>query len=151
MLYFDGLSMKISIGNDHAGTDHKYEIMKYLESRSIAVINRGTDGKDSVDYPDFAHLVSQDVETSTVDFGILICGSGNGVSMAANKHKSVRCALCWNIEIASLARKHNDANIIAIPARFVDFSEAVDMVEVFLRESFEGGRHTKRVNKISAC
>lgn len=140
--------MKISIGNDHAGTEYKQAIVEYLESKGIKVINYGTDSKDSVDYPDFVHPVAHDVETNKVDFGILICGSGNGVSMTANKHQGVRAALCWTKEIAALARQHNNANIISIPARFTAKEQAIEMIDTFLETPFEGGRHQNRVDKI---
>ena len=142
--------MKISIGNDHAGPDYKKAIVKFLEAKGFEVINHGTDTTDSVDYPDFVHPVAQDVENGTVDFGIIICGSGNGVAMTANKHQGIRAALCWNTELAALARQHNQANVICIPARFVDFELAKQMVLTFIATEFEGGRHQNRVNKI-AC
>lgn len=141
--------MKISIGNDHAGPEYKQAIVKHLESKGIEVINHGTDSTDSVDYPDFVHPVANDVENKTVDFGIIICGSGNGVAMTANKHQKVRAALCWTKEISALARQHNDANIISIPARFTSIVQAVEMVDTFLNTQFEGGRHQNRVDKIS--
>ena len=141
--------MKISIGNDHAGPDYKKAIVKHLEEKGITVINHGTDSFDSVDYPDFVHPVALDVETGTADFGIIICGSGNGVAMTANKHQKIRAALCWTKEIAALARQHNDANIISIPARFTSIVQAVEMVDTFLNTAFEGGRHQNRVDKIS--
>lgn len=140
--------MKIAIGNDHAGTEYKNAVVKYLKSKDIEVINHGTDSVDSVDYPDFVHPVAGDVENGNVDFGIIICGSGNGASMTANKHQGVRSALCWTGEIAKLAREHNNANILGIPARFVSQPQAVDMVDIFLNTAFEGGRHQKRVDKI---
>lgn len=142
--------MTISIGNDHAGTIYKNEIISYLESKQIQVINHGTNTNDSVDYPDFVHPVANDVENGKVDFGIIICGSGNGASMTANKHKKVRCALCWTAEITQLAREHNNANILSIPARFTSVHQALDMVKIFLETEFEGGRHERRVEKI-AC
>ncbi|MGM5469120.1 ribose 5-phosphate isomerase B [Flavobacteriaceae bacterium LMO-SS05] len=140
--------MKISIGNDHAGTDYKQVIAKHLEAQGIAVTNYGTNERNSVDYPDFVHPVANDVEGHKVDFGILICGSGNGVSMTANKHQGVRAALCWTKEIAVLARQHNNANVICIPARFTSNQQALDMVDIFLNTAFEGGRHQNRVDKI---
>ena len=140
--------MTISIGNDHAGTIYKNEIISYLESKQIQVINHGTNTNDSVDYPDFVHPVADDVENQKVDFGIIICGSGNGANMTANKHQGVRSALCWTVEITKLAREHNNANVLSIPARFVSEHQAVDMVKIFLETSFEGGRHQKRVDKI---
>ncbi|WZL90523.1 ribose 5-phosphate isomerase B [Salinimicrobium sp. 3283s] len=142
--------MKISIGNDHAGTTYKTAVVDYLKSRNIEVINHGTDSEESVDYPDFVHPVARDVENKTVDFGIIICGSGNGANMTANKHQSVRSALCWIKEIAALAREHNNANILSIPARYTSKEQAVEMVQVFIDTQFEGGRHNRRVEKI-AC
>lgn len=142
--------MKISIGNDHAGPDYKKAIVEFLESKGHTVINHGTDTFDSVDYPDFGHAVAEDVETGKADFGIVICGSGNGIAITANKHQDVRAALCWMKEIAALARQHNDANIISIPARYTNVKQAVEMVETFLATDFEGGRHATRVAKM-AC
>ena len=141
--------MRISIGNDHAGPDYKKAIVQFLEEKGHTVINHGTDTNDSVDYPDFGHAVATDVENGTADFGIIICGSGNGIAITANKHQGVRAALCWINEIAALARQHNDANIISIPARYTNIKQAVEMVETFLSTSFEGGRHATRVDKIS--
>ena len=140
--------MTISIGNDHAGTEYKHAIMTYLETKGIDVINYGTNSEESVDYPDFVHPVANDVEDGKVDLGIIICGSGNGASMTANKHQGIRCALCWSTEIAKLARQHNDANILSIPSRFVSQTQAIDMVDIFLDTNFEGGRHQNRVAKI---
>lgn len=142
--------MKIAIGNDHAGPEYKKAIVAMLQSKGYEVTNYGTDTFDSVDFPDFGHPVALDVSEGKVDFGIVICGSGNGIAMTANKHQKVRAALCWTKEIAALARQHNDANIISIPARFTSIAQAVDMVDTFLSTDFEGGRHTNRVNKI-AC
>ena len=138
--------MKISIGNDHAGVDYKKFIIENLNDHYV--INHGTDDLNSVDYPDFAHPVSLDVENKTSEIGILICGSGNGVSMTANKHKKVRAALCWSEEIAKLAKQHNNANIICIPARFISKEEALKIIKSFIDTDFEGGRHERRVNKI---
>ncbi len=140
--------MKIAIGNDHAGTDYKYAIVTLLKEMNIEVTNYGTDDSGSVDYPDFIHPVAEDVEKEKVNFGIIICGSGNGASMTANKHQKVRSALCWNNEITELARQHNDANILGIPARFVSIHQALEMVKTFINTEFEGGRHQNRVNKI---
>jgi ribose 5-phosphate isomerase B len=140
--------MKISIGNDHAGTEYKKAIVKHLESKGISVQNYGTDTNESVDYPDFIHPVATDVEKGVVDYGIIICGSGNGASMTANKHQGVRSALCWTKEITALARQHNNANILGIPARFVALAQAIEMVDTFFNTDFEGGRHENRVNKI---
>lgn len=140
--------MKISIGNDHAGTNYKFEIIKYLESEGITVNNYGTNTSDSADYPDFIHPVAQDVEKHEVNYGITICGTGNGASMTANKYKGVRSALCWTKEIAVLSREHNDANILSIPARFTSIPQAIEIVKVFLNTKFEGGRHKRRIEKI---
>ena len=141
--------MKISIGNDHAGTTYKEAVVDYLKSRNMEVINHGTNSAESVDYPDFVHPVAQDVENNTSDFGIIICGSGNGANMTANKHQGVRSALCWTKEIVALAREHNDANVLSIPARFTAKEQAVEMVQVFLDTEFAGGRHSRRVEKIA--
>lgn len=140
--------MKVAIGNDHAGTEYKLAIVGLLKSMGIEIINHGTDGSDSVDYPDFIHPVANDVENEKVDFGIIVCGSGNGASMTANKHQKVRSALCWNKEIVQLAREHNDANILSLPARFISLPQALEMVKTFFNTKFEGGRHERRVEKI---
>ncbi|WP_293875386.1 ribose 5-phosphate isomerase B [Flavobacterium sp.] len=140
--------MKIAIGNDHAGPDYKTAIVAFLEQKGHEILNHGTNTFDSVDYPDFGHQVALDVETGKVDFGIVICGSGNGINMTVNKHQGIRAALCWTKEIAVLARQHNNANIISIPARYTSIQQAVEMVDTFLNTSFEAGRHANRVNKI---
>ncbi|MBV1924801.1 MAG: ribose 5-phosphate isomerase B [Flavobacteriaceae bacterium] len=140
--------MTIAIGNDHAGPDYKFEIIKYLESQNITVINHGTDTLDSVDYPDFVHPVASAVNNNEVELGILICGSANGVAMTANKYENVRAGLCWNKEIVDLIRRHNNANILCIPARFTAIPQALEMVKTFLNTEFEGGRHQTRVDKI---
>jgi ribose 5-phosphate isomerase B len=142
--------MQISIGNDHAGTLYKTAVIKYLEEKGHKIINHGTDTEDSVDYPDFIHPVAKDVESGKSNFGIIICGSGNGANMTANKHQGIRSALCWNNEIVELSRQHNNANILSIPARFVSVQQAIKFVELFLDTPFEGGRHKRRVEKI-AC
>ena len=142
--------MIISIGNDHAGTSYKQAILDHLKADGHEIINHGTDSEDSVDYPDFVHPVADDVESQKANFGIIICGSGNGANMTANKHQSVRSALCWNNEIVSLARQHNNANILSIPARFVSIHQALQFVDIFLDTPFDGGRHERRVQKI-AC
>lgn len=142
--------MRISIGGDHADPTLKKVLTDYLENKGIQVINRGTDTLDSVDYPDFAHAVSNDVAGATVDWGILICGSANGVAMTANKHERIRAGLAWNPEVARLVKQHNDANVLCIPARFVSHQEAIQIVEAYMEETFEGGRHARRVGKI-AC
>jgi len=141
--------MTISIGNDHAGTQYKFAIINALENKGITVINHGTDSNESVDYPDFAHKVAKDLENETAHLGIVICGSGNGISMTVNKHQNVRAALCWNKEIAALAKQHNNANVLAIPARFTALEQALEIVNTFLETPFEGGRHQNRVDKIS--
>ena len=140
--------MKIAIGNDHAGTEYKKEIQKMLLEDNHVINNHGTDDDKSVDYPDHIHPVASQVENNEVDFGIIICGSGNGANMTANKHQKIRSALCWSKEIATLSRTHNNANILSIPSRFVSLNEAKEMVNSFLNTSFEGGRHQKRVAKI---
>lgn len=142
--------MKIAIGADHAGFEYKEKIAAYLTVKGIQVQDFGTFSTDSVDFPDFAHPTASAVENSEAEFGILICGSGQGVNMTANKHQGVRSALCWNTDIARLTRQHNNANIIALPARFVALEYAIEMVDTFLSTDFEGGRHEKRVGKI-AC
>ena len=124
--------MTISIGNDHAGPDYKNAIVSYLESKGITINNYGTDAFDSVDYPDFVHPVASDVNDDKVDFGILICGSANGVAMTANKYQKVRAGVCWTSEITELTRQHNNANVICIPARFTSIPQAIKMVDVFL-------------------
>ena len=140
--------MKISIGNDHAGPDFKHAIVSFLEEQGHQVINHGTDKKESVDYPDFIHPVAKEVSSGKTELGIIICGSGNGAAMTANKHKKIRAALCWNTELVLLARQHNNANILSLPARHLSLPKALAMVDVFLSTSFEGGRHQGRVEKI---
>ena len=141
--------MKISIANDHAGTEYKKFLQNYLTNLGHEVKNFGTDSSDSVDYPDFAHPLANSVTSKETELGILICGSGNGIAMSANKHADIRAAICWNEELAALARQHNNANVICIPARFVTQELAQKMVETFLKTEFEGGRHQTRVEKIS--
>ena len=140
--------MKIAIGCDHAAFSLKEKLKPYLVSKGYEVKDFGCYSEERADYPDFAHLVASGVESKEFDFGLLMCGSGNGISMAANKHKGIRSALCWSAEIAELARQHNDANIICIPSRFVEEEIAKKMVDIFLTTDFEGGRHAKRVEKI---
>ena len=142
--------MAIAIGCDHAGYEYKERIIEFLTKQDIKSLDKGTDSEDSVDYPDFVHPVADAVEAKLADLGIIICGSGNGAAMTANKHQNIRAALCWNVELAELARQHNNANIISIPARYVSIEEAIAMVEAFLKTDFEGGRHARRVGKI-AC
>lgn len=142
--------MKIAIGGDHAGYEYKEQIKALLLDRGYQVIDHGPFSADSVDYPDFVHPVAQDIDQNRVDCGVLICGSGNGVAITANKYKSVRCGLCWQPDIAKLTKLHNNANAIALPARFVSIETAKEMVQVFLDTEFEGGRHERRVNKITS-
>jgi len=141
--------MTIAIGNDHAGTEYKFEIIKLLKSKGIKVLNFGTNDSNSMDYPDAIHPVADAVESGEAKFGIILCGSGNGAQMTANKHQGIRAGLCWNNELVSLIRKHNNANVLTIPARFVSVQQALGFVEIFLNTEFEGGRHQTRVNKIS--
>lgn len=140
--------MKIAIGNDHAGTNYKKAIVEYLEKEGHIVKNFGTDSTESVDYPDYVHPVATAVSNNNADYGIIVCGSGNGASMTANKHQKIRAALCWTKEISSIARQHNDANILSIPARFTSVQQALAMVKTFLSTEFEGDRHNRRVQKI---
>lgn len=144
------LSKPIAIGSDHAGFDYKEDLISFLEAKNLPYHDFGTHSKDSVDYPDYAHPVAISVEKGESSFGILLCGSANGVAMAANKHQGIRAAICWGEEIANLAREHNNANIICIPARFVREGDAEKMVDIFMSTDFEGGRHQRRVDKI-AC
>jgi ribose 5-phosphate isomerase B len=140
----------VAVGADHAGYDYKAQIVAYLEAKGFTVNDMGTYSPESTDYPDFAHPVASAVESGEAAFGVLVCGSANGVAITANKHQGIRAAICWLPEIASLARQHNNANVICLPARYVSVQEAAEMVETFLNTAFEGGRHEKRVNKI-AC
>ena len=142
------LPSKIVIGSDHAGFEYKEAIKQYLVKNNIEIIDVGTHSTESCDYPDYAHAAAREIESGNVEVGILICGSANGVAITANKHQEIRAALCWQNEIASLARQHNDANIICLPARFVTIDEAEEMVHTFLTTEFEGGRHQNRVAKI---
>ena len=142
--------MKIAIGSDHAGFALKAKLITILEAEGHQVKDFGCYSEDSIDYPDYAHPVANEVEQHEADLGVLICGSGNGISMTANKHQGIRCALCWTPEIASLARQHNDANILSLPARFISEELATEILHAFLSAQFEGGRHATRVGKI-AC
>ncbi len=142
--------LKIAICNDHAGYLLKNEIVKHLEQFTEEKIKDfGCFSEESCDYPDFAHPMAEAVEKGEYDFGISICGSGNGISMSVNKHKNIRAALCWEVELAELARQHNNANVLSLPARFVDTEKALKMVDAFFKTDFEGGRHIRRVEKIS--
>lgn len=141
--------MTIAIGADHAGFEYKSILIDYLSNKGFQVKDFGTYAADSVDYPDFAHPVSEAVEGGDFKLGVLICGSANGVAMTANKHAGIRAAICWTEEIAGLARQHNNANILCIPARFVSKEEMMAIADRFFTTDFEGGRHANRVNKIS--
>lgn len=143
------LALPVAIGCDHAGYPYKEAVISFLDGKNVSWKDFGTYSAESVDYPDFAHPVAEAVEKKKAAFGILICGSGNGVAITANKHSGIRAAICWGEELASLARRHNDANIICIPARFVREQEVEKMIDVFLHTEFEGGRHGNRVKKIS--
>ena len=143
MSSFD-LSKPVAVGSDHAGYDLKEELISFLEAKDLAYHDYGTHSKDSVDYPDFAHPVSDAVEKGEAAFGILLCGSANGVAITANKHKGIRAAICWGEEIVKLAREHNNANVICIPARFVREGDAEKMLQLFINTPFEGGRHQRR-------
>ena len=148
MSTFD-LTKPLAIGSDHAGFEYKAQLVNYLrDEKGIALRDFGTYSGDSVDYPDFAHPVANAVESKEYSFGILLCGSANGVAISANKHAHIRAAICWDKEIAELARRHNDANILCIPARFVSLDLAKEMVDTFINTAFEGGRHSLRVDKI---
>ncbi len=140
--------LKIAISNDHAGFERKQAVIKYLQEQGIEYKDFGAFSAASSDYPDFAHPLAIAVSNGEFDKGITLCGSGNGINMAANKHQKIRSAICWLPEIAKLARQHNDANVCALPARFVNDEEAVEIVKIFLTTGFEGGRHQNRVNKI---
>jgi len=144
--------LKIAICSDHAGYELKQIINKYLQDKNpVAYKDFGAYSSESSDYPDYAHPMAYAVENGEFDFGISICGSGNGISMTVNKHKGIRAALCWNTEIASLARKHNNANVLSLPARFVSTEEAIQMIDVFFSTDFEAGRHQARIDKIPMC
>lgn len=144
------ISKSIAIGSDHAGFEYKQQLIAWLKEKGFTVENMGVDAEKSVDYPDYAHPVASAVEEGNAAFGILLCGSANGVCMTANKHQGIRAALCWQTDVARLVRQHNNANIICIPARFVALDYAKQMIEIFMETTFEGGRHQTRVDKI-AC
>jgi len=143
-------SKPIAIGSDHAGFDVKEDLISFLEAKGFSFKDFGTHSNESVDYPDYAHPVANAVENGEAAFGILLCGSANGVAITANKHQGIRAAICWGEELAGIVRKHNDANIICIPARFVREGDAEKMLEIFMTTEFEGGRHLQRVEKM-AC
>ncbi len=140
--------LPVAIGADHAGFELKELLKTYLTEKGWTIADKGTYSLDSVDYPDFAHPVAAAVAASEAAFGVLVCGSGEGVCITANKHQAIRAALCWNTEVASLSRQHNNANVLCLPARFVSAAEAKEMLEAFIGTAFEGGRHENRVNKI---
>lgn len=142
--------MNIAIGADHAGYEYKEHLRQALSQQGHHVLDHGPQSDDSVDYPDFVHPTAEAVAQGRADLGIVVCGSGNGVAITANKHTDIRCALCWQVDLARLARQHNNANMIAIPARFVAVQLAQQMVDTFIHTDFEGGRHQRRVDKI-AC
>lgn len=146
--FFD-MSKPIGIGSDHAGFGHKQQIIQWLNEKGHMVKDFGTYSTDSVDYPDFAHPTAEAVEKGEVAFGILLCGSANGVAITANRHPGVRAGLCWNNEIVALVRAHNNANMLCIPARFTSVEQAIEMITTFMQTEFEGGRHATRVGKIS--
>ena len=141
--------MKLILGSDHAGFNHKEQLIKTIKEKKIDFVDLGTKGPDSVDYPDYAHLVSKETLKDKSNIGILICGSANGVAMAANKHNGIRAAICWNIDIATLAITHNNSNILCLPARFITTEEQKLIFEAFIKSSFKGGRHKIRVDKIN--
>jgi ribose 5-phosphate isomerase B len=145
------MALKIAIGGDHAGFTYKKMLKDVLEKLGHEIQDFGPDSEASVDYPDHVHPLAKAVISKEADFGVLICGSGNGVAITANKYQEIRAALCWTTELAKLAREHNNANVLCIPARFVSEEVAVDMLTTFLQTDFEGGRHQSRVNKIAAC
>ena len=142
------MSIKIAIGSDHAGFELKQQLTEYFKNTAITILDKCCYSIERADYPDYGHSVANSVLSSEVNFGILMCGSGNGINMSANKHKGIRAALCWNEEIAKLARQHNDANILVLPARYISLEEAKKCIAIFLTEKFEGGRHQQRVEKI---
>ncbi|GAL87192.1 ribose 5-phosphate isomerase [Sporocytophaga myxococcoides] len=145
------MSKKIALGGDHAGYTYKKEIIADLQSKGYEVKDFGPFSEASVDYPDFVHPLSKAVESKEFDFGILICGSGNGVAITANKYKDIRASLCWTNDLAALARQHNDANVLCLPARFIELADAKKFVQTFINTPFEGGRHQNRVDKINKC
>jgi ribose 5-phosphate isomerase B len=143
------MSKNIGIACDHAGFDYKESVISHLKSKGYTVTDYGCFSTDSVDYPDFAHQLAQSIENGSNEFGIQFCGSGNGINMSVNKHQAIRSALCWEVEIAELARLHNNANVCTMPARFISLEKALSIIDVFLNTDFEGGRHQRRVDKIS--
>ena len=142
-------NMKVGMASDHAGFELKAALKEYLSAKEYEVLDYGTDSGESVDYPDFAHPLADAVEKGNVSFGIAICGTGNGICMTANKHQGVRGALCWIPEIAALAKQHNNANVLAMPARFISVEQAKEILDAYMNASFEGGRHQRRIDKIA--
>jgi ribose 5-phosphate isomerase B len=142
------LSKSFAVGGDHAGFDYKDQLIDFLKDQGFAIKDCGTYSADSVDYPDFAHPVANAVESGEVSWGLLLCGSANGVAITANKHQGIRAGLAWNVEVAQLVRQHNDANVICLPVRFITLDEAKACLQMFIDTEFEGGRHAGRVNKI---
>jgi ribose 5-phosphate isomerase B len=141
--------IKIAVASDHAGYELKSRLLPWMIESGFAITDQGTYSEESTDYPDYAHLVASDVEKGMYDYGLLICGTGIGMDMTANKHQGIRSALCWNAEIASLAKSHNNANVLCLPGRFIDIETAKGIVEIFFATEFQGGRHQRRINKIS--
>lgn len=144
-------TISFAVGGDHAGFDYKADLIQHLALKNIQTKDFGTFSADSVDYPDFAHPVAEAVEKGDFTFGLLLCGSANGVAITANKHQEIRAGLAWNIEVAKLVRQHNDANVLCLPVRFISLEEAKACLDAFIDTPFEGGRHQNRVNKISCC
>lgn len=142
-------NMKVGMASDHAGFELKAALKEYLSAKGYEVLDYGTDSGESVDYPDYAHPLADAVEKGNVSFGIAICGTGNGICMTANKHQGVRGALCWIPEIAALAKQHNNANVLAMPARFISVEQAKEILDAYMNASFEGGRHQRRIDKIA--
>ena len=142
------MSITIAIGADHAGFELKEQLITYLKLHNNIVIDKGCFSSERADYPDFAHAVAKSIINKEANFGVLMCGSGNGINISANKHKGIRAALCWTSEIALMARQHNDANILVLPARYISLEEAFKCIDVFLTTAFEGGRHQTRIEKI---
>ena len=143
------MKKSIGIACDHAGFEYKEKVVSYLKEKGYNITDYGCFGTESVDYPDFAHQLAKSIEEGKNAIGIQFCGSGNGINMSANKHQGIRSALCWDVEIAELARLHNDANVCTMPARFISIDKVFNIIDTFLNTTFEGGRHQKRVNKIS--
>jgi ribose 5-phosphate isomerase B len=141
----------VAFGCDHAGFDRKEAILDFLNSSGLVVMDFGTFSTESVDYPDFAHQVSKAVQKGAAQWGIVVCGSGNGVAITANKHEGIRCALCWLPELGALAHQHNNANVIALPGRYINDAQAVEIIKAYMNAVFEGGRHQRRIDKIDAC